>query len=182
MAKRASKLEEPAVTPEEAEATTLVAEEPATDAPTAEAPVDVAPEETEPVPAAPAEPIEPEPDARTPLDDPLMPGSVSINAAGTHAAFIQQDSSGMPWLWQLDIEAGEYAPIPLSTLSDSFTLVEEAPEGPQWSPDGQFLAVAARATASAPTGTAGAARCSAPGPARAARWAIPGGDGALNRQ
>ena len=145
MAKRASKLEEPAVTPEEAEATTLVAEEPATDATAAEAPVDVAPEETEPVPA---EPIEPEPDPRTPLDDPLMPGSVSINAAGTHAAFIQQDSSGMPWLWQLDLEMGDYAPIPLTTLSDSFTLVEEAPDGPQWSPDGQFLAVTARSTGS----------------------------------
>ena len=95
MAKRASKLEEPAVTPDEAEATTIVAEEP--DA-AVEATADLAPEEAEPVLAetAPAEPIEPEPDPRAPLDDPLMPGSVSMNAAGTHAAFIQHDASGHP--------------------------------------------------------------------------------------
>ncbi len=142
MAKRASQLEEPVVTPEVAEATTLVAEVQETDA---EAPADVAPEDIAPEPVA---PIEPEPDERAPLDDPLMPGSVSINPEGTRAAFIQRDSSGTPWLWSLDIDEGEFSPIPLTTLSDSFTLVEEAPSGPQWSPDGAYLAVTAQSNGS----------------------------------
>ena len=138
MTDRVSQLDDPAVTPEEAEATTLVAEgqEPALDA------------TEEEVPAEPVIPVEPEPDERAPLDDPLMPGSVSINAEGTRAAFVQRDTSGMPWLWLLDIEAGEFSPIPLTTVSDSFTLVEEAPAGPQWSPDGNYLAVTAQSIGS----------------------------------
>ena len=164
MAKRASQLEEPVVTTEEAESTPPVADESEA---VVDATADVVSEETESVPA---EPIEPEPDPRAPLDDPLMPGSVSLNAAGTHAAFVQRDSSGMPWLWQLDLEAGEYAPIPLTTISDSFTLVDVSqrpfravqhvavpsiPEGVALSPDGRWVAALCMAGCQLPPGAPG---------------------------
>jgi dipeptidyl aminopeptidase/acylaminoacyl peptidase len=88
-------------------------------------------------------PVEPEPDASAPLDDQLLPGAVTIDPTGTRAAFLQNDLSGVPWLWLLDLEDGETTPVTPEQTSRAYTFVEEF-GGPQWSPDGQFLALTAR--------------------------------------
>ena len=93
--------------------------------------------------ATPLPPAEPEPDARAPLDDQLIPGEVSLDPTGKRAAFLQRDSNGLPWLWTLDLETGAMMPVSLERQEDAYTFVEEA-GGPQWSPDGEFLALTAR--------------------------------------
>jgi Tol biopolymer transport system component/pimeloyl-ACP methyl ester carboxylesterase len=90
-------------------------------------------------------PVEPEPDASAPLDDQLLPGAVSIDPAGTRAAFLQNDLAGAPWLWLLDLESGDSTPVTPERTDRAYSFVEEF-GGPQWSPDGQFLAITARYT------------------------------------
>jgi dipeptidyl aminopeptidase/acylaminoacyl peptidase len=88
-------------------------------------------------------PVEPEPDQHAPLDDQLIPGEVSIDPTGKQAAFLQRDVNGLPWLWTLDLENGATMPLALERQEQAHTFIEEA-GGPQWSPDGQFLALTAR--------------------------------------
>ncbi|MCC6704320.1 MAG: PD40 domain-containing protein [Thermomicrobiales bacterium] len=90
-------------------------------------------------------PVDPEPDRAAPLEDQLLPGAVSIDPTGVRAAFLQNDSAGVPWLWLLNLEDGEAAPAPLENADRPYTFVEDE-GGPQWSPDGQFLAMTARYT------------------------------------
>jgi dipeptidyl aminopeptidase/acylaminoacyl peptidase len=91
--------------------------------------------------------VEPTPDEGAPLDDPLVPGAVSIDPTGKRAAFLQRDSSGKPWLWLLEFENGSTIPLVLESGSESYAFIEES-AGPQWSPDGSFLALTARAEGS----------------------------------
>ncbi|MGH2548549.1 MAG: hypothetical protein ACRDHN_04120, partial [Thermomicrobiales bacterium] len=94
--------------------------------------------------------VEPAPDEGAPLDDPLVPGAVSIDPTGKRAAFLQRDSSGRPWLWLLEFENGSTIPLVLESGTESYAFIEES-AGPQWSPDGAFLALTARAEGSEST-------------------------------
>jgi dipeptidyl aminopeptidase/acylaminoacyl peptidase len=88
-------------------------------------------------------PVEPEPDRSAPLDDQLLPGAIGLDPTGTRAAFLQNDLAGTPWLWLLNLEDGETTPVTPEFTDRPYTFVEEA-GGPQWSPDGQFLAMTCR--------------------------------------
>jgi dipeptidyl aminopeptidase/acylaminoacyl peptidase len=123
--------EEPVVTPEGSDTATAVADRP-------EAATET-PEVTEQPPAE----VEPAPDEGAPLDDPLIPGAVSIDPTGKRAAFLQRDASGKPWLWVLEFENGSTIPVALDRGGESFTFIEES-AGPQWSPNGEFLALTAQ--------------------------------------
>ncbi|MEZ4496134.1 MAG: prolyl oligopeptidase family serine peptidase [Thermomicrobiales bacterium] len=127
-----------------AEAVEHVNEDPTEEASeTAEPAVEATAEGDEKVAALP--PVEPEPDQAAPLDDQLLPGAVTIDPSGAHAAFLQNDLDGTPWLWLLDLADGETRPVTPEVADRPYTFVEEA-AGPQWSPDGQFLAMTCRYT------------------------------------
>ncbi len=143
-----SKLEEEVVEPVETDAEEPVAsaeennDEAAADAPvTEEETLEASSEDEEAVEDLP--PVDPEPDQAAPLDDQLLPGAVSLDPTGKQAAFLQADSAGNPWLWLLDLEDGETRPVTPERAERPYTFVEEA-GGPQWSPDGQFLALTCR--------------------------------------
>lgn len=95
------------------------------------------------VPEQPPVVVAPVPDEGAPLDDPLIPGAVSVDPTGKRAAFLQRDSSGKPWLWLLEFENGSTIPVALERGGESYVFIEES-AGPQWSPDGAFLALTAQ--------------------------------------
>lgn len=97
----------------------------------------------EPVVDKPEEATEPEAEAggtdaanAGPLPNPPEPGPGNPSPDGQTLAYLQRDAVGMLQLWLSPLAGGE--PSPLSTNLD---LIEDA-EGPQWSPDGAWLAVA----------------------------------------
>lgn len=118
-------------TPEGSDTATAVADRPEAETET--------PEVTEQPPV----PVEPAPDEGAPLDDALIPGAVSIDPTGKRAAFLQRDANGKPWLWLLEFENGSTIPVALERGGESYIFIEEI-AGPQWSPDGAFLALTAQ--------------------------------------
>ena len=144
-----SKIDDAAVETAEADAEELAAEateneddlspeEAADEEPAAEASGDDSEAEIADLP-----PVDPEPDRAAPLDDQLLPGAASVDPTGRQAAFLQADTAGTPWLWLLDLEDGETRPVAPEHATRPYHFVEEM-GGPQWSPDGQFLAMTCR--------------------------------------
>lgn len=69
--------------------------------------------------------------------DPPAPGVASVAPDGSRIAFMQRDTSGTLRLWIADLDGTEPR-----VVDTSFDLIDD-PDGPQWSSDGEWLALVA---------------------------------------
>lgn len=81
---------------------------------------------------------EPVPEVLLPVDAPPQPGPGNPSPDATTLAFLQPDAAGETrlWLYDLDGSGGSSIGLPFTPVIDE--------NGPQWSPDGKWLALVGR--------------------------------------
>ena len=103
-------------------------------------------DDVEEVAAAPEAPTEPEfdPALAGPVDAPLALGPANPSPDGTMLAFLQEDENHtiQLWIYAVDGASGASLSLPFEPVIDV--------NGPQWSPDGAWLAVVGRMSSGSP--------------------------------